>query len=121
MRAGGACWRCVCCGPPAPLSSIIRHNMTKPLAQIIDLGFSVADAESVQVSYENQTLSVSFVDWQEKPVACICRDTLAFRWQEAEYLLSDGERYDSAHEIIGSAWLRQHQEQGMTWEGTAFH
>src|SRR5262245_5016612 len=95
--------------------------MTKPLAQIIDLGFSVADAGSVQVCYENQTLSVSFVDWQEKAVSFICRDTVAFRWQEAEYSLSDGERHDSTHEIIGSAWLCQHQEQGMTWESTAFH
>jgi hypothetical protein len=95
--------------------------MTTPVAQIVDLGFSVADGERIRVSYENQTLSVSFVDWQEKPVSLMCRDTIAFRWQEAEYSLSDQERYDSTHEIIGSTWLRQHQEQGMTWEGTAFH
>jgi hypothetical protein len=95
--------------------------MSKPVAQIVDLGFSVADGKGIRVSYENQTLSISFVDWQEKAVAFIGRDTIAFRWQEAEYVLSDQERYDSPHEIIGSPWLRQHEEQRMTWEGTTFH
>src|SRR6185295_1346464 len=95
--------------------------MSKLVAQIVDLGFTVADGERIRVSYENQTLSVSFVDWQEKAVLFICRDAIAFRWQEAEYVLSKRERYDSSHEIIGSAWLRQHEEQSMTWEGTTFH
>jgi len=58
-------------------------------------GFSVADGERIKVSYENQTLWVPFVDWREKPVSVICHDTIAFRWQEVEYVISDQERDDS--------------------------
>jgi len=95
--------------------------MNNPAAKIIDLGFSTADGEHVKTSCENQTLTVSFVDWQDKPVSFICHDTIAYRWQEAEYMLSDQERYDAPHEIIHSAWLQQHSEQGMTWETQEFH
>jgi hypothetical protein len=95
--------------------------MNNTIARIIDLGFSVADGAEVRVSCENQMLSVSFVDWQEKRVSFVSHDTLAFRWQEAEYVLSDQERDDSSYEISGSAWLQQHEEQGMTGEGTVFH
>lgn len=95
--------------------------MSQPVSHPVDLGFSVADGEKIELSYESQVLRVSFVDWQEKSIVFICRDTVAFRWQEAEYLLSPHERNDSAYEIIGSAWLRQHEEQGVTWEGATFH
>jgi hypothetical protein len=73
------------------------------------------------VCYEAQSLRVSFIDWQEKPILFVCRDTLAFRWQEAEYTLSDQEREDSTYEVMDSAWLRQHEDQNMTWEGSTFH
>jgi hypothetical protein len=65
--------------------------MSQPVPQLVDLGFSVADGEKIKVSCENQALRVSFVDWQEQPVVFLCRDTVAFRWQEAEYILSDKE------------------------------
>lgn len=65
--------------------------MNDALAEIIDLGFSVADGERIKLSYADQTLRVSFLDWQEKLVSFICHDAIAFRWQEAEYVLSDQE------------------------------
>jgi hypothetical protein len=95
--------------------------MSQSIAQLVDLGFSVADGDRIKVAYENQALRVSFVDWQEKPVSFSCHDTIAFRWQEAEYTLSQNERYDSSHEIINSVWLRQHEDQNMTWGGLTFH
>jgi hypothetical protein len=95
--------------------------MSQPVPHPIDLGFSVADGEKIEVRYQSQTLRVSFVDWQEEPVSFVCHSTLAFRWQEAEYTLSDQERNDSTYEVVDSAWLQQHQEQHMTWEGTTFH
>jgi hypothetical protein len=94
--------------------------MSQTIVQIVDLGFSVADAENVTVSYADQALRVSFIDWREQPVLFLCHDTLAFRWQEAAYILFDTERDDSPYEIVGSAWLRQHEEQGLTWEGMRF-
>jgi hypothetical protein len=33
--------------------------MSEPVAQIVDLGFSVADGENIKLSYENQALRVS--------------------------------------------------------------
>ena len=95
--------------------------MSQPVPHPIDLGFSVADGEKIELSYEVQTLRVSFLDWQEKQVSFLCRDTLALRWQEAGYTLSDQERDDSTYEVIDSAWLRQHKDQSMTWEGPTFH
>src|SRR5262245_15018822 len=95
--------------------------MSPPVSHPVDLGFSVADGERVEVSYAGQTLRVSFINWQEKTVSFLCNDTLAFRWQEAEYTISDQERYDSVYEIIDSAWLRQHEEQHITWESSTFH
>jgi hypothetical protein len=95
--------------------------MSAPVTQIVDLGFSVADGEKINISYENQVLRVSFVDWHEAPVAFVCHDTIAFRWQEAEYLVSPEERFDSSYDVLGSAWLQQHQEQSMTREGIRFH
>jgi hypothetical protein len=94
--------------------------MSQPAPRLVDLGFSVADGERIEVAYEAQSLRVSFIDWQEKRVTFVCRDTLAFRWQEAEYTLSDEERNDSTYEVMDSAWLRQHVDQNMTWEGSTF-
>lgn len=95
--------------------------MDSPSAQIVNLGFTVADGEHIKTSCENQTLRVSFVNWQDQNVTFVCHDTIAYRWQEAEYFLSDQERYDSCHEILNSPWLRLHKEQSMTWEGAEFH
>jgi len=90
-------------------------------ARIIHPGFDVADGEDVGLEYSGQNLEVRFTDWREEAVSFSCLETLAFRWQEAEYEIADGERFDSIHEIENSPWLQQHIEQSMTWGDEPFH
>ena len=63
--------------------------------EIVDLGFSVADAEDI---------------------------TLGFKFQNAEYELSDIERFDSCHIVHDSEWLKEHLKQGEAWKDESwFH
>ncbi len=61
------------------------------------------------MSFDGGALSVSFTDWKEDNVRFVCADTLAFRWQRAEYYLSKEERFDSIYEVQSSDWLRSHR------------
>src|SRR4051812_15239290 len=87
----------------------------------VDLGFSVADGEDVAISFRGQSLTVAFVDWQEAAVAFVCQNAIAFRWQEAEYLLAPDERDDSVYKVEDSPWLKQHQDQACLPQGLLFH
>jgi hypothetical protein len=77
----------------------------------IDLGFSVADADRPSLSLDGRALTLRFVDWQERPVVVEFDDTIAVRWQSAEYLIDENERFDSAHLVHGSAWLAAHERE----------
>jgi hypothetical protein len=55
--------------------------MEMQYTKMIDLGFSVADAEPATVRYDDDRLFVTFVDWQAKVVDLVCSDVVAFRWQ----------------------------------------
>jgi hypothetical protein len=47
---------------------------------VTDLGFSTADAESVQIRHEGGNLILSFVDWQQRPVQYVFEDVLSYHW-----------------------------------------
>ena len=95
--------------------------MSNPCSVPVDLGFAVADGEDVRMSFQRHILTVTFTDWQQKAVSFVCHDTLAFRWQEAEYLVGPEERDDSVYEIEHSSWLGQHRDQACLPEGIPFH
>jgi hypothetical protein len=80
-------------------------------AQIIDPGFSVADAEEVEVESVQAGLRVRFRNWQERCVSAVFVDAVSFRWERLEWKPIEGERFDSSHIIHGSEWLRLHFEQ----------
>ena len=86
--------------------------------EIVNLGFSVADAESPRLQLEGQVLLVDFVDWKEERITVRFADVIAVRWQEAEYFLDEQERFDSAHVVMDSDWLAEHARQNMTWAGS---
>lgn len=81
----------------------------------MDLGFSIADAERPSLQLDGQKLTIRFSDWRDQPVGVTFDDTIGVRWQEAEYFYSSDERFDSAHLIEHSAWLREHERQAMAW------
>ena len=92
----------------------------KQSAEIIQLGFSVADAESIQFSFDGSTLTLKFKDWQEKSIEVKCENTLGFKYQRAEYFISENESYDSAHEIKNSEWVASHIKQSEVWQGESW-
>ncbi len=88
--------------------------------KIVDLGFSVADAEDVSMKYDGSTLFLTFTDWQEQIINVTFENTIAFKYQEAEYYLSDAERFDCCHLVENSEWLKLHINQSMTWDSEAW-
>lgn len=80
--------------------------------QIIDLGFSVADAEDIAFKFDGADLVLEFSDWQEKHIVIKCENTLGFKFQNAEYELSESERFDSCHIVHSSEWVKEHIKQG---------
>lgn len=80
-------------------------------AEIIDPGFSTADAEFPNVNMNEGDLILRFKDWQENQREVFFSDILAFKWQMIETFI-DGEEYDRSHIITGSLWLAEHVKQG---------
>lgn len=68
----------------------------------IDIGVSLADAESVQLLYRFGDLVVRYTDWQENEQEKKFHDVLAFRWQEFD---NDAPRNDTSYEVVNSSWL----------------
>jgi len=55
-----------------------------------------------------------------KKVIVKCVNTLGFKFQNAEYEISDSERFDSCHIVHNSKWLEEHVKQGETWENESW-
>ncbi len=89
--------------------------------KIIDLGFSVADAEDISFGYESGDLLLSFTDWQDNKITVKFENALGFKYQDAEYYNSESERYDSCHIVENSEWLQLHENQSMTWENETWN
>lgn len=69
-------------------------------------GFSTADAGRPSINYERGTLTIQFVDWQERLITIQFVETVAFQWCE-EPELPAAIRADTSYEVIHSAWLAQ--------------
>ncbi|WP_027856635.1 hypothetical protein [Marinobacterium jannaschii] len=80
-------------------------------AEIIDPGFSTADAEFPSIDIDEGDLVLRFKDWQEIQREVFFQDTVAFKWQMIEAFI-DGEAYDRSHIITDSQWLAEHVKQG---------
>lgn len=87
-------------------------------SEVVQLGFSVADAKSPELHLVRQKLTVRFKDWQEHRVTLAFSDVIAVRWQEADHYVDDGDQYDSTVVVHDSAWLAEHERQAVTWENS---
>lgn len=74
----------------------------------VNLGFTTADAESVQLEFDGCDLTLRCIDWQEKPVRHEFREVLAYRWGQDQG--AEGIRDDCAYEVEGSPWLAREAE-----------
>ena len=90
-------------------------------AEIIDPGFSVADADEVVFRHDGENLMLRFRDWREKSILVVFENTIGFGYRSGEELIHEGERYDACHLIHDSHWLRRMQEQGEAWEGPTWN
>lgn len=89
--------------------------------EVVDLGFSVADAENIKFQFDGEHLILEFVDWQEQLVSVKFENTIGYRYQLAEYQLSDLERFDSTHIVNDSEWINIHFEQGEAWSSQQWY
>lgn len=80
-------------------------------AQVIETGFSVADADYPDISMEEGDLLLRFTDWTGERIEVYFPDAIAFKWQMTESFI-EGEAFDRCHEIVNSHWLQQHMQQG---------
>ncbi len=84
--------------------------------EIIDLGFSIADAEDIAFKFDGSDLVLEFNDWKEEHISIRCENTLGFKYQGAEYEIDEIERFDSCHIVNESDWVKEHLKQGEAWE-----
>ena len=80
-------------------------------AEIIDPGFSTADADFPDINMVEGDLILKFKDWQEIQRVVFFSHTVAFKWQMIETFV-EGEEYDRSHIITESEWLSEHIKQG---------
>ncbi|NOU48985.1 hypothetical protein HG263_00275 [Pseudoalteromonas sp. JBTF-M23] len=86
------------------------------VVEIVDLGFSVADGEDIKFRFDGSDLVLEFSDWREQHISIKCENTLGFKFQNAEYEISDTERFDSCHIVHDSEWVKEHLRQGEAWD-----
>ncbi len=69
--------------------------------ELIDMGFSTADAEYIQFAYRDGELRLTFVDWREILRVAFFEDVLVQRWHaDAEFL--PGIRDDATYVVQDS-------------------
>lgn len=74
----------------------------------INLGFSTADAEGIQLNFDGSNLHLKCTDWQEKPVSYTFENVLAYKWGQG--VEPDIPRYDECYEVESSDWLLRETE-----------
>ncbi len=83
-----------------------------PKVELINPGFSIADAEYPELQLIQGVLHLRFKDWKEQQVAVEFHEVFAFSWQEAEQSLLDDEPYDGVCEIHESELKARHESVG---------
>ena len=76
-----------------------------PTVELIDPGFTTADAGYPSMSYDNGNLQLRFVDWRERPVLVTFHDVRRFEWSDEPDDYFDGEPYDGTCVILKSGWV----------------
>lgn len=86
----------------------------------VGLGFSPADAKAPVLHLDAQVLTLRFEDWHGEHVTVTCHDTIAVRWQEADWYVDEGDRFDGTFAVRNSAWLAEHTRQGVPFGDKPF-
>jgi hypothetical protein len=80
-------------------------------AQLLDAGFSTADAAYPSFAWHGARLDLEFRDWQERAVRVAFDNPAGVSWQELD---SSGpeDRDDSVYEIADSEWIAAYLRAG---------
>ena len=81
--------------------------------------FSTADAESPMLAFEQGTLRLRFLDWQEREVRLRFPETVAFRWEDGDAAVAAEHRNDASYRVEDSGWIRRLRESGTVGEADA--
>ena len=76
-----------------------------PTAELIEPGFTLADAERPSMSYEGGNLILTFVDWRERFFRVTFRDVCRFEWSDEPDDYFDGEPHDGTCVVRNSGWI----------------
>lgn len=79
--------------------------------ELVHLGFSTADAESVGFALDGDTLRLAFVDWEDRAREVAFHSVSGMRWcTEPEFI--NGIRDDSTYCIHDSEWVARLKQLG---------
>lgn len=84
-----------------------RAKARMPRFQRLTPGFSTADASYPSLQLTDNLLTVTFDNWQLRPVVVIFENAVAVRWEEGDSLLAD-HRDDECYVVEESPWLADH-------------
>jgi hypothetical protein len=76
----------------------------------LDIGVSIADTSYPTVSSRAGEVTLKFNSSMGKPICLEFSQVPAFRWQEGELPLVDGERWDGCCELFGTQLILSHPE-----------
>ena len=76
-----------------------------PTVELIEPGFTLADAEHPSMSYEGGNLILTFVDWRERSVRVTFRDVCRFEWSDEPDDYFDGEPHAGTCVVRNSGWI----------------
>ncbi len=76
--------------------------------ELVDLGFSTADAEHISFEWRNSQLILQFVDWKENPVSVVFQDVAGVQWNEESYADQPEVRNDTCYEVHQSDWTSEY-------------
>lgn len=86
------------------------------IAKLLEPGFSTVDAEFPRFEFREGTLTLDFLDWQERAVRVWFLEAAGVKWQELDFSGPQC-RDDSVYEMMGSSWIAEYMAAGTGREG----
>lgn len=74
----------------------------------LDIGVSIADTSYPAISSEAEEVTIKFNSSLGKPVSVVFKQVPAYRWQEGELPLGEGEKWDGCCELFGTQLILNH-------------
>jgi hypothetical protein len=77
----------------------------RPTVELIQPGFTTADASYPSITFERGDLVLSFVDWRDRYVNVTFRNVCRFEWSDEPDDHFEGEPHDGSCVVRNSRWI----------------